>query len=225
LITTPDLIDSLAEQAAPVRRLRPPLQRMGLWVVVVLLLLILFTIFHGVRPDLLVRLQQPTFSLSVIGALMTGILAALAAFQLSLPDRSAQWLWLPVPAVLLWASTIGYGCLINWISLAPDGIRLGTTLRCFGTLVLTSVPLSLVLLVMLRHAAPLRPTVVAMSGGLAVAGITATALSVFHDIDATIMVLLWNFGTAALIVLVGGAFGRRLFAWGARRPRLDRGAQ
>jgi hypothetical protein len=217
MIATPDLIASLAANAAPVRRLRPPLQRAGLWMVFAAAILVLFTVLHGVRDDLVERLREPTFAVGVAGALMTGVLAAVAAFELSLPDRSRLWLWLPAPAVVLWASTIGYGCLTNWVSVAPDGIRLGTTLRCFATLVLTSVPLSLVLLVMLRHAAHLRPTIVASSASLAVAGITATALSLFHEIDATVMVLLWNIVMAVVMVLIGGAFGRRMFSWVAPR--------
>jgi hypothetical protein len=213
VITTPDLIEALAANAAPVRRLRPPLQRAGLWVVFAAVVLVLFTVLAGPRPDLIARLRDPIFGLGLAGALMTGVLAAVAAFELSLPDRSRHWIWLPAPAVVLWASTIGYGCLTNWVSLAPDGIRLGTTLRCFATLVLTSVPLSLVLLVLLRHAALVRPTVVAGSASLAVAGITAAALSLFHDIDATVMVLLWNVAAAVLMVVIGGTFGRRMFAW------------
>ena len=218
MITTPDLIASLAANVTPVRRLRPPLLRAGLWVGFAVVVLALFTVLHGVRTDFDERLNEPNFALGLAGALMTGILAAVAAFELSLPDRSKLWIWLSAPAVVLWASTIGYGCLTNWVSLAPGGIRLGTTARCFATLVLTSVPLSLVLLVMLRHAALVRPTIVASSASLAVAGITATALSLFHNIDATVMVLLWNVVSAALIVLVGGTFGRRMFSWVAPRP-------
>ena len=78
-------------------------------------------------------------------------------------------------------------------------------------LVLTSLPLSLALLVMLRHAAPLRPAVATLTGSLAVAAITATALSLFHDLDATVMILFWNLGTAAIMVGLGNLFGRRLF--------------
>ncbi len=37
-------------------------------------------------------------------------------------------------------------------------------------------------------------------GSLAVAAITATALSLFHVIDATAMILMWNVGTAALFM-------------------------
>ncbi len=39
----------------------------------------------------------------------------------------------------------------------------------------------------------------AMMGGLVVAAITSTALSLFHELDATVMIRVWNLGTAALI--------------------------
>jgi hypothetical protein len=38
---------------------------------------------------------------------------------------------------------------------------------------------------------------------------TATALSLFHDFDATIMVLIWNLGVAAMIVGIGYLLGLR----------------
>jgi hypothetical protein len=217
MITTPDLIESLSATAGPVRRLRPPLMRAGLWLLLAGLILVLLAVLLGVREDISERLSEPTFALRLSGALATGILAAVAAFHLSLPDRSRSWGILPVPGVALWASTIGYGCLTNWVSLDPDGMRLGTAAQCFATLLLTSLPLSLAMLAMLRHAAPLRPGAVALSGGLAIAGVVAVALSIFHNIDATVMVLLWNLGVAAVITALAGAFGRRMFAWMAPR--------
>ena len=89
-------------------------------------------------------------------------------------------------------------------------------------LVLTSLPLSLALLVMLRHAAPLRPAVATLTGSLAVAAITATTLSLCHDLDATVMILVWNLGTAAVMVGLGNLFGRRLFSRVAPRPPSPR---
>lgn len=216
MITTPHLIDALVAQAGPVRRLRPPLQRAGLWLLFAGGILALFAALHGVRPNLLQRLHDPVFAVSLLGAAATGILAAVAAFHVSLPDRAAAWGWLPAPAAALWFATIGYGCLTDWVGLEPDGVRLGTTLQCFATLVLTSAPLSLALFLMLRHAAPTRPTEAAVMGSLAVAGLTATALALFHSIDATVMVLIWNLGTAVVMLLIGAAYGRRLLAWTAR---------
>jgi hypothetical protein len=211
--TTPDLIDALVECAAPVRRLRRPLVRAGLWLAFAALILALLAIGHGVRGDLAERLHQPVFAVSMAAALATGILAAMAAFVVSLPDRSQWWLLLPAPALAVWIATIGYGCIADWVSVGPDGMRLGETARCFATLVLTSVPLTIALTVMLRYAALLRAGAVAMLAALAVAAITSTALSVFHQLDATVMILVWNLGAAALITGLGSVFGRRMFRW------------
>lgn len=205
---TSELIDKLVECAAPVRRLRPPLMRAGLWIVLATLVLGLIAIAHGLRPDIAARLQQPVFVLSMIATLATGILAAIASFQVSLPDRSRWWLLLPVPALAVWISTIGYGCLTDWVNVGPNGVRMSEAARCFATLLLTSVPLAISMLVMLRYAALLRPTESSVMGGLAVAAITAFALSLVHDLDASVMILMWNLGVAVLIAGLAGLFGR-----------------
>jgi hypothetical protein len=214
--TTPDLIDALVECATPVRRLRPPLVRAAMWVAFAGLILGLLATGHGVRTDLAERLHQPVFVVSIAAALVTGILAAIAAFLVSLPDRSPWWLVLPAPALAVWVGTIGYGCLTDWVSMGADGVRLGETLRCFATLVLTSVPLAVALAAMLRYAALLRPGAVTLAGSLAVAAMTASALSLIHDLDATVMILVWNLGVAALITALGSAFGARMFRWWPR---------
>ncbi|MDZ4780256.1 MAG: DUF1109 domain-containing protein, partial [Planctomycetia bacterium] len=185
MITTPDLIDSLSANVPPVRRLRPPIRRAIFWLFLAGLVLVLIGVSHGVRPDIARKAQESTFVVGIVASLLTGILAAIAAFVVSLPDRSRLWLLLPAPTLVLWISTIGYGCVIAWVGLGPDGIRLRDVAECFATLVLTSVPISAAMLLMLRHAAALRPTTVIMMGSLAVAALTATGLLVFHSLDAT----------------------------------------
>jgi hypothetical protein len=215
VIRTPELIDVLVEQATPVRRLRPPLVRTCAWLLFAGIIVALLAALHGVRADLADCLHQPAFVVAQLAALATGILAAMAAFMISLPDRSRRWLMLPAPALAVWVSTIGYGCLADWVSIGPQGVQLGETLRCFATLLLTSVPLSLALLMMLRYAALLRARAVAMMAGLAVAAITATTLSLLHALDATAMILLWNVGMVTLIAGLAGTFGRRMLRWAA----------
>ena len=97
--------------------------------------------------------------------------------------------------------------------MSADGIRMGEAARCFATLLLTSVPLSIAMLVMLRHAAPLRPAAVSVAGGLAIAAMTSFALALLHNLDATIMILIWNLGMAAMIAGLAGAFGRNALNW------------
>jgi hypothetical protein len=214
---TRELIDTLVECATPVRRLRPPLLRAMLWLAFASLVIALIVMGHGLRPDLTLHLRQPAFAITTAAALATGILSAIAAFVVSLPDRSRWWLVLPMPALAAWLSNIGYGCLTDWVNLGPEGIRFGEELRCFSILVLTSVPLTVALTVMLRYAAMLRAGAVATTGGLAVAAITASALPLFHNHDATAMILIWNVGTALLITGITSLFGRRLFSLLATR--------
>lgn len=212
-----DLIAALAADAAPVKRLRPPLLRALGWLLLAALVLLLLGVSHGVRPDLALKLRQPEFVLCLLGALLTGALATLAAFQLSLPDRSRWCCLLPMPPLVLWLSTIGYGCITNWVRVPPDAIQVHIALDCFATLVLTSLPLSFALLVMLRHAAALRLREVTLAGSLAVAAITAAALALFHSHNASAMILMWNFGTAILFLSLGSLFERRLYSWVAPR--------
>ncbi len=216
MTSTSEVIDSLVLDAKPVRRLQPPAVRALCWLAFAALLLALVAVGHGVRPDLTLKLHQPAFAISVVAALLTGVLAALASFIASVPGRSQRWLLLPAPALAMWISTIGYGCLTDWVSVGPQGMSLGETARCFATLAVTGIPLSLVMLIMLRHVARLSPAPVAMMGSLAVAAMTAAALSLFHPLDATVLILLWNFGVAALFLTFSGLYGKRLFEWVAR---------
>ncbi|MFJ4292977.1 NrsF family protein [Cupriavidus sp. NPDC089707] len=217
MIPTPDLIDSLVADATPVRRLRPPAVRAARWLLLAALVIVLAALHHGVRPDLALKLAQPVFVSGVAAAVLTAVLAAIAAFIASVPGRSPRWLMLPVPAVLVWIGTIGYGCLTDWVRIGPGGISLGETASCFATLMVVGLPLSFAMLFMLRYVARLSPGPVAMCAGLAVAAMTATALSLLHPLDATVMILLWNFGVALLLVGVSGRYGHWLFAWMAAR--------
>lgn len=211
MTTIPIVVDTLVSSASPVRRLRPPIQRALLWLAMATVVLGLISIEHGVRADLAERLRQPGFAVGLTAAVITGILSAIAAFTISIPDRSRWWVLLPLPSLLIWISTVSYECFADWVSIGPDGTHMGEAVGCFASLVLTSVPLGLALIIMLRYAALVRSGPVAMMGGLAVAAITSTALALFHDLDATIMILVWNLGTAALIIALGYLFGPRLF--------------
>ena len=217
MTATQELIDTLVECTTPVRRLRPPLVRAMLWLAFAGLVIALIVMRHGLRDDLALSLHQPAFAISTAAALATGILSAIAAFVISLPDRSRWWLMLPMPPLAVWISTIGYGCITDWVSLGPEGVRFGDELRCFAILVLTSVPLAIALAAMLRYAAMLRAGAVAATGGLAIAAITASALSLFHNHDAAALILVWNLGTALLITGITSVFGRRIFGLPATR--------
>lgn len=107
-------------------------------------------------------------------------------------------------------ASLGYGCLTDWVSYDAGSLRIGSAFQCFATVLLVSLPLSASIFVMLRHAGRLRPTLVTLAAGLAVAGMTSTAMSLLYRLDATNMDLIWNLGTAALIVIIEAIVGRRV---------------
>jgi len=209
MMSTPDLIDQLAAGLTPVRRLRSPMVRAAQWLLLATVVSIMLVIALGVRPDFWQCVLDQSFVLCTGASVATGVCATVAAFMLSLPDRSRAWVLLPLPAVVVWLSTIGYQCLTNWVALEPDVLSWGEAARCFSTLVVTSLPLAITILVMLRHSTPLRPVLATLTAGLAVSAITATAMSLIHNIDASIMNLVWNLGAAAAVIGASGTIGRR----------------
>ena len=207
---TADLIRSLADNVTPVKRLRPPLLRATLWLALAFALMGLLTLIHGPRPQFAERMADLVFLTGMLSSLATGILAAIATFMVSLPDKSRLWMLLPVPALILWMANIGYQCFAGWVALPPGAVTVEAASSCLLTLIVTSMPLSLLMLVMLRYVALLRPVSVALIGSLAVSGMTSAALSMFHPLDATVMVLGWNLGTAVLFVAIAAVVGRRV---------------
>ena len=58
MISTSELIAVLTANPTPVRRLRPPLVRATWWLLLAGLLLVLMATGHGMRPNLLQRLEE-----------------------------------------------------------------------------------------------------------------------------------------------------------------------
>jgi hypothetical protein len=214
MINTSELIEVLVSDARPVRRLLPPLLRAALWLMAPVSVFALLALGQGVRADLAQQLREPAFMLGTGASLATGMLAAVASFMLNLPDRSRHWGWLPVPTLVLWVAAVGQGCLTHWVDIGPEGMQLGESARCLTTVLVTGLPLSLTLFAMLRHGSLLRVNSVTLAASLAVAAMSATAISFFHSIDASVMILITNLGTAALIVVIGRLFGCRVAAGG-----------
>ncbi|MDE1175605.1 MAG: DUF1109 domain-containing protein [Edaphobacter sp.] len=206
---TSDLISSLTNNVTPVKRLRSPWVRASRWLLLASVVLGLLTVMQGVRPNFMEKMQQPSFFIGMLASLLTGVFATIATFMVSLPDRSRRWLLLPLPTLLLWVANIGYQCLEGWVPVRHGDVSLGIATSCLATLVLTSLPLSLAMFAMLRYSAAFRPMPVILMASLAVSALTANALSMFHPMDATVMILGWNLGVALIFALLAMLFGRR----------------
>jgi hypothetical protein len=170
------------------------------------------TVVTGAWPGMMARLHDTRFAVEMVATFVTGLAAVIAAFYLSLPDRSRLWMLLPVPPLLMWLASSGYGCYRNWIAYGPQGWGLGRSSDCFVFIVTMSIPVAGILYLALRRALPLEPLRVMATGGLGVAALAAATLQFYHPFDVTIVDLAVHV-VAVLIVVAAmtaaSARGRR----------------
>ena len=178
------LIQALASDLRPVRRLAPPFLRALIWLAAVAALGAALACFADLGSMARRLAAVPDMWLAGIGSILTAILAAVAAFQTSLPDRKPAWAMLPLPGLLLWVGASGLGCLRTWLVPGTHAADLAEARNCLVFILGVSVPLSILLVAMLRRGYPMRPNLTAATGGLAAAAAAATLLNFFHPFDA-----------------------------------------
>jgi hypothetical protein len=205
---TEQIIERLVADARPVRRLRPPTLRAALWLLAVAAVAGVAILLFADLDIADRRLHDPKLVLEMIATLLTGIAAVVAAFHLSLPDRSPVWALLPLPFLAVWIASSGYACYRHWINFGPGGFELGESAHCLRFMLAISLPLGVSLLLMLRRAAPLTPVRVAAIGGLGIGAVAAFILQFFHPFDVTFMDLTVHLGTVALVVGVASLIER-----------------
>ena len=200
-------IQSLTADLKPVRRLPPPGWRALLWLALVAALALTLAAVAD-RPAVAARLgAAPDMWLSAIGSALTMVLAAVATFQLSLPDRSPLWGLLPLPPALLWIGASGAGCLRTWLVPGTHPADLNDTKDCLAFILALSVPLSALLLGMLRRGYTLRPGLTAAVAGFASAAAAATLLVFFHPYDVSATDVAVHVVAVALVIISNRVLG------------------
>jgi hypothetical protein len=204
------LVQALGADLTPVRRLARPGLRVLIWLAVVGVVACALATVSDVGTLIRRLTVAPEMWLAVTGSILTAVLASVAAFQLSLPDRKASWALLPLPAVLLWIGASGVGCLRSWTGtetyVGPDV----HAQSCLFFILGLSLPLSLLLFVMLRRGFSLRPNLTAIIGGLACAATAAALLNLFHPYDVAATDISVHALAVAIVILANTIFGGRL---------------
>jgi len=210
---TDALIDRLAGEAEPVRRLPAVWKRVALWLACAVPPAVGIVLYHGLVNNLPTLMGDRQLLLEQVAALLTAVTAATAAFLSTIPGAGRRWLWLPAVPLAVWFLALGKGCLDDWLQFGPEGLALRPDFECFGPMVLMALIPGAAMLAMLRHGAPLAPRATLFLGALATAAVVAFGLRFFHVGDASIMILTWHMGLAAVLTLAAGLAGPRLLGW------------
>lgn len=209
------LVDNLAADLKPVRRVPRPLVSAAMWLAVVIALAIVLAAFADLKAMSHRLMATPDMWLAVLGSTLTAVLAAIAAFEIDLPDRSPWWALLPLPAFALWVGASGMGCARGWLVPGTQTVSMDETMHCLRFIVALSVPLSGLIFLMLRRGYSLYPSLTGGLAGLAVASAAATLLNFFHPFDAAVSDLAVHAAAVGLVALVNNWIGGRLL--GRRR--------
>jgi hypothetical protein len=213
-----ELIRELTESLEPRRPLASPFVRALCWLSVVLILcMVAFSVWGKRTAGLAAAAPDPFIAAAIGAAMLTAILAAIAAFELSLPDRGKRWLLLPLASLLLWAAVSGAGCLATMGSGGLWGHTLSETLECLGFITGVSVPLSALAIVMLRSARPERWLSVITTAAVASGAAAAAILALVHPHNSTPLDLFIHAIAIVTVVALNAVIGGRLLT----TDRLD----
>jgi hypothetical protein len=217
---TQQLIERLAGRAQPVTPIGSPLRRTLVWALLAAAVIALVSTSFGVRPHLWKTMTTSGDAIEFIGSVLTGLFAAYAAFQVSVPGRSGSWAWLPLLPLAVWLSGIGVGCAGDFEAMGLAAFDFQThSGECARAIVVMSLPLGLLMVLMVRHAGVVRPGPTAMLAALSAAALSSAGVSLFHHGETSLMSLFWHGGIVALLSLASLAAGERLFAWIGYAPR------
>jgi len=206
------LIQGLTSDLRPVQPLPPAGRRAIVWLGFVVVAGLLLSLIADLGAFAQRFMSSSDMWLAMTGSALTAVLAAVAAFKLSVPDSPRGWAWLPLPALSLWIFASGLGCLRDFVLPGTYVAPWRETIECLAIIVALSVPFSLLMFAMLREAFSLLPALTATIAGLAVAAASATLLNLFHPFDAAIVDLLVHAFAVALVIAVIRGYGRHLWA-------------
>lgn len=208
-----ELIRSLAAKARPVKRLRHPAWRTAAWMSISLAYAAGFVWVTGLRPDIAQKLAEPRFLVEVTSALMTSMMAAAGAFCAGCPGRPLWERFGAFPFLAIWLASLGEGC---WRQLEQGGtaaLQIHVDLVCFESILLVGFLPAVLIIMMVRRAAPIAPMSTMGLAALAATALGAAALRLFHDQDVSLMLLVWQFGTVVMMATLAFLAGRLFLRW------------
>lgn len=209
---TEELIESLARDLEPVRRLWHPWLRAAVWVAATGLYLVGLVLMMSPSGLPVMDLADTRFTLEQIASLLFGVTAGVAALSTVVPGYSVRVLLAPIVAGGFWVAMVLVGC-------AQDVMRYGaripleTDWPCVAAILIGALPPAAALGLMLRRGAPLMPLPTLALAGLSAAALANVGACLVRIHDTSMTVLLWHGSTLLLLCVAAGALGTSVLQW------------
>lgn len=209
-MSTEDLIGRLVRDTRPVKRSSPPRILFAQWSAIGLLYLAVGVLSIGARDDLAKIWHESGFVVHSLIVMSVTVLAAIAAFKASIPDRQQR--------LLVVSSAIALAAWLAWMvsALITAGEpHAGYGWKCLRNIVVFAVPLGVLTYHLISKAAPLRTGTAGWLTGLSAAAAADLATRFICRNDHALHALIWHFIPVLVLGCIGVVLGRVVFRWNA----------
>jgi hypothetical protein len=208
-MTTDTLIERLARELQPVRALPRPAVRTAMWISGAAIYLALIAVPLTSRADVAANTAGGIrFFIPQLLAIVTGIVAAVAAFASVIPGYSRR-LWIAAAtAAATWAASLAIAARGQWSQ--PLDPALPSEWVCVALIVGSGAPLMFAIARMLRRGALFNPALTAALGALAVTSLASVGACITHPHTNNAVTLVWHGITLLVLVIVSAMMSRRI---------------
>ncbi len=207
---TEDLIGRLVSDALPVKRSARPLVLFARWSAISVLYLAAGVLVIGAREDLANLWHEAGFLAHTLLVFSVAVLAATAAFTISIPVRQQR--------VLLGSSAIALAAWLGWIVgalITASEPHAGYGWKCLRNILVLAAPLGAVMYYMISRAAPLRTGMAGWLAALSAAAAADLATRFICRNDHALHALIWHLAPVVVLAGAGVGLGQVMFRWEA----------
>jgi len=211
-MNTDDLIDRLSRGVTVARPLPAPGIRTAVWMVwavsyLVVVAVMMFAVMSsaGVTPTPLYLVQQSA-------ALVTGIMAARAAFASVIPGSNNRVWAMPAAGAGVWVLSLLWASVLDLQAIGTLGVS-RSDWPCVVSMTLGGLVVGSPLVWMLRRGAPLTPRLTAFLAALAALSLANIEACLTRPHAFALTILLWHGGTVATIATLCVLMNHRWFRW------------
>ena len=210
---TDELIDRLGRDVTVARPLPAPGMRTAVWMVwavsyLVVVAVMMFAVMSsaGVMPTPLYLVQQSA-------ALVTGIMAARAAFASVIPGSNNRVWVMPAIGAAVWGVSLLWAGVLDLQASGTLGVTSQSDWPCVASMTVGGLVVGAPLVWMLRRGAPLTPGLTAFLAALAALSFANIEACLTRPHAFALTVLLWHGGTVAAVAALCALMGHRWFRW------------
>ena len=210
---TDELIERLGHHVTVARPLPTPGMRTVLWMVWAVSYLVVVAVMMLATMSSAVVATSPLFLVQQGAALVTGIMAARAAFASVIPGAGDRTWVMPAMGPAVWGVSLLWGGVLDLQASGTLGVTSQSDWPCVAAMAVGGLVVGAPLVWMLRRGAPLTPRVTAFLGAVAALSVVNIEACLTRPHAFALTVLLWHGGTIAAIAALCALMGHRWFRW------------